>query len=119
LPLIDEFKTKANISDSEFISFPLFERVVSFTGQMVANQSSVFDIMADLWLYVDAYDCLNNANGDPPLPFRLSPEGIELLTQFKHERFYEGLFGDEQSVHIASENFFEMLIEEIELKLSG
>ena len=75
--------------------------------------------MDDLKDYVDAYDCLENCNGDPPLPFELSLEGIKLLTEFKHEWFYDGLFGDEKVVHIATESFYEMLIDEIELKLSN
>ena len=75
--------------------------------------------MDDLWSYVDAYDCLQNANGDPPAPFELSAQGLKLLTQFKHERFYDGLFGDEWVLHVATEHFYEMLIEEIEMKLSN
>jgi len=28
--------------------------------------------MDNLWFYTDAYDCLESANGDPPMPFELS-----------------------------------------------
>lgn len=75
--------------------------------------------MENLWRYVDAYDCLQNANGDPPMPFELSREGLMLLEDFKHGWFYDGQFGDEEILHIATEKFLEGIIDTIESKLAN